>query len=199
MTNATNGLHRALGRAAASASTAIADMQPADLLAGMTDEQKAAISAALAPQIEASGEPSHADPAVRASADSALAASIATLESSASEDDARIKAVAHAVATDAACKGKSDIALSMLADDDYASLSASGLVKLIGNAAVTASPDDVIEAAEAAARAEMREAIYQGANSNIDPDGGGADRKDKATNSSVWDAAISAVCPDARS
>lgn len=54
----------------------------------------------------------------------------------------RVKAVASAVETDEACKGKAGLALAMLADDDYASLSASGIVKLLGKTPAVAADAD---------------------------------------------------------
>ena len=99
----------------------------------------------------------------------------------------RIKVVAAAVSDDAGCKGKADLALSMLADDDFAALSGSALVKLIGKTPVDGasasneSPDD-------AARAEMQAAITSTGNSNIDANGkpGASVQQNSA---SVWDQA----------
>ena len=105
----------------------------------------------------------------------------------------RVKAVADAVANDPACKGKAELALSMLADDDFAGLSASGIVKLLGKTPVSgASANDAD--ADAAARAEMQAALAETTNSNIDanvPPAGSA----QANSTSVWDKAIARVCP----
>ena len=105
----------------------------------------------------------------------------------------RVKAVAAAVETDPACKGKAALALSMLADDDFAGLSASGLVKMLGKTPVSgASASDAD--ADAAARAEMQAALAETTNSNIDantPPAGSA----QANSTSVWDKAIARVCP----
>lgn len=90
---------------------------------------------------------------------------------------ARMKAVAKAVETTDACKGKAAAALSMLADDDFANLSAGALVKMIG---LAPAPDSG-ENAEDAARSEMRAAIAETTNSDIEPHGGGgADKASKA-------------------
>jgi len=87
----------------------------------------------------------------------------------------RVKAVAAAVATDPNCKGKAELALAMLTDDDFAGLNASGLVKLLGKTPATTSASAAAGVdAEAAARAEMKAAINETGNSNIDAGNGGA-------------------------
>lgn len=178
MSKALNGLRTALARTGSSV-VAIAEMQTADLLAAMTDEQKVEVSAGLASAGEASTtSPANAgeyetedqpedevgDKKKKAKKDDDPA------EPEASAADPRIKAVAAAVETDDACKGKAALALQMLADDDYAGLSASGVIKLLGkqNAGQTVSEADP----EAAARAEMRDAIQSTNNSNLDASGG---------------------------
>lgn len=105
----------------------------------------------------------------------------------------RVKAVAAAVATDPNCKGKADLALAMLADDDFAGLNASGLVKLLGKTPATTSASAAAGVyAEAAARAEMKAAINETGNSNIDAGNGGASAA-KPNHSAGWARATARV------
>ena len=104
----------------------------------------------------------------------------------------RVKAVAAAVATDPNCKGKADLALSMLADDDFAGLNASGLVKLLGKTPATSSASaaaDADDKSDAAARAAMLAAIDEAGNSNIDANAGGKP-SGAANATAIWDRAI---------
>lgn len=160
MTEASTGLRKALARAGTSV-IAIAEMQPADILAELSDEQKAALSASLAPPASATASPAAAMPEKKEGCedededgDQAEDKDKPGKKPMASaEPEDRVKVVAAAVATDAACKGKAALALSMLADDDYAGLSGAAMVKLIGKApvetAAAADPED-------AARADLR-------------------------------------------
>lgn len=205
MTTASKGLAAALGRSASGTVVAIADMTAADLMASLGDEQKASLAAALTP------------PPAAAAADGASAEDMPPKKKDGCSEDGdeddeggdsdpamkpkkgaeastdRVKAVAAAVETDPACKGKAGLALSMLADDDFAGLSASGIVKLLGKTPVSgASANDAD--ADAAARAEMQAALAETTNSNIDanvPPAGSA----QANSTSVWDKAIARVCP----
>jgi len=198
MPGANNGLKAALARSAAGAVVALSEISADDLLAGMTDEQKAALAAELAPAASAGAA---ATPPVAVAGADANAADDGqqsgeggegddpAAAANASERD-RVKAVAKAVAEDDTCKGKASLALAMLADDDYASLSASGIVKLLGKQAATEGGD-----AESAARSEMREAIAQSGNSNIDASGGSKVKDGAAQSASVWDSAIAKVYP----
>lgn len=204
MTGASAGLQKALARAGSSV-VAIAEMQTDDLLAEMTDEQKAAIAATLAPTAAASAEAEmkpgkencsedgddddeggDTDPKEKMSKKSK--GSEASADASASTD--RVKAVAAAVATDPNCKGKAELALSMLADDDFAGLNASGLVKLLGKTPATTSASAAADAdADAAARAAMLDEINATGNSNIDANGGGKP-SGAASATAVWDKVI---------
>lgn len=205
MTGASKGLQKALARAGSSV-LAIAEMQTDDLLAQMTDEQKAQAAAILAPQADASAnvemkpgkencsedgdnddEGGDSDPEM---SKGKKKGSEASADAAASTD--RVKAVAAAVATDPNCKGKADLALSMLADDDFAGLNASGLVKLLGKTPATTSASAAAGAddkSDEAARAAMLAAIDETGNSNIDANAGGKP-SGAASATSVWDRAI---------
>lgn len=67
----------------------------------------------------------------------------------------RLQIVADAVAQDPKCKGKADLALAMLADDELASLPGRGLVKMLQRAGVEAGPAslDEVVSRNAAAKA----------------------------------------------
>lgn len=199
MTTAAQGVQKALARAGSSV-VAIAEMTAADLIAAMNDDQKAELAASLAPAANAEMPPKKkegcsedgdeddkegdSDPGMK---DKPKCSD----EGTAKAADPRVKAVATAVATDDACKGKADLALSMLADDDFASLSASGIVKLLGKSPATAQVATADP--EAAARAEMKAALSNSKNSDIDPNGGASGSKAKA---SPWDRVIAEMNPN---
>lgn len=202
MTGASTGLQKALARAGSSV-IAIAEMQTDDLLAQMTDEQKAALAATLAPTAAASAEAEMKPGKEKGSEDGDDDDKDGDSDpedkmegkdgASANASTDRVKAVAAAVATDPNCKGKAELALSMLADDDFAGLSASGLVKLLGKAPATTSASAAAGVdPEAAARAEMRAAIDETGNSNIDAGNGGAGAG-KANHTSGWAKATARV------
>jgi len=202
MTVASTGLLKGFVRAGNGVTT-IAELQTDDLLAEMTDEQKAAIAATLAPTAAASAEAEmkpgkekgsedgddddkggDSDPEDKMEGKDGASANAST---------DRVKAVAAAVATNPNCKGKAELALSMLADDDFAGLSASGLVKLLGKTPATTSASAAAGVdPEAAARAEMRAAIDETGNSNIDAGNGGASAN-KPNPSAGWARATARV------
>lgn len=189
MTNATTGLHRALGRAATAAAEAIADMKPDDLLAHMSDDQKAAMSAHFTPAAAKGGDGADGNGGAPAEDDDGADDQGSP---AAAACDPRAKVLAKAVATTDACKGKADAALNLLADDDFASLSASALIKMVAAAPASSNPED-------AARAEMRAALSEGRNSNIDADAGkGAGNGKTAEAAGIWDRATARVFPEAR-
>lgn len=151
-TEAQTGLRKALARAGGSV-LAIAELPTSDLLAELSDEQKAELSAALAapaPEAAAGMKPKDAECGDDGDEDDATGETDpeeepgmkkkgkADAEPAADASD-RVKAVAAAVANDDTCKGKADLALQMLADDDFAQLSASAMVKLLGKAPATTS------------------------------------------------------------
>lgn len=181
MTEASTGLRKALARAGSSV-VAIAEMQATDILANLTDEQRTELAASLAPQAaqppasSASDTPdpkdepddskcskcSEAKKDGKCAKCDAEANANASAGASASAND-RVKAVAAAVASDESCKGKADIALAMLADDDFADLSASAIIKLVGKTnAPTASGDDGENGSKA-----MMDAIKAQQNANL--------------------------------
>lgn len=201
MTTASKGLAKALGRSASGDVIALAEMSSTDLLASMTDEQKAELAASLAPPTP---------PAAGADADAGDKPMKEKAEDDGDEDDAdgkpkppmaaaadadRVKAVAAAVESDPACQGKAALALQMLADDDFAGLNAAGLVKLIGKTPVDGAKASEADP-EAAAREEMKAALSDQNNSNLDANGGTAPAN-PANSSAVWDKAIARVFPGA--
>lgn len=205
MTTAQKGLAKALGRSASGAVVALAELSTAEILASLDDDKKAELSAALSP-------PSPPEPAAAAAAEDMPKKKDGCSEDG-DEDDAegdsdkgkpktpmaeasddRVKIVAAAVENDDACKGKASLALQMLADDDYAGLNGSALVKLIGKTPIegaSASLDG-----EEAARAEMKSVLQSQNGSNIAPNASAAPGQ-SANSTSVWDKAIARVCPGA--
>jgi len=192
-TPAQTGLAAALARTSSGAVLALAELSADDLMAQLSDEQKAGLSAALPAPVAASAEDmpkkkegctedgdeddvgEDSDPAIKP-------------KSEASAD--RVKAVVSAVENDPACKGKAELALSMLADDDYAGLSASGLVKLLGKTPVSGGGNASDDQSEAAARAAMKEAIAETGNSKIDAGNGGKTTPQGSDKAALWENAI---------
>lgn len=213
MSTASQGLGKALARAASGAVIALAEMSTDDILAGLSDEQRAGLSAAIvaatpAPAAAAADpekDPNEKEPdsdpddmcpsCKQPMKDGKCSKCSPASGAEASADTDRVKAVAAAVATDENCKGKADLALAMLADDDFAGLSASALVKLVARTPVEgASASAPAGDPEAAARAEMKAVISETANSNVDAAGAGAN-SNAAAASSVWDQAIASNNP----
>lgn len=212
MTTASKGLAAALGRAANGAVVALAEMSTEDLMASLSDDQKIALSAGINTTIPAASgakdpesEPNETEPdsdpddgKCQKCGDPMKDGKCAKCapDSKASASDDRVKAVAAAVASDPACKGKAELALSMLADDDFASLSASGLVKLLGK---TAAPQSSVSEGgdEASALAAMQAALAETGNSNIET-GSSASQSKEASAASVWGVAYDNEFPQAR-
>lgn len=184
MTNATKGLAKALARTASGDVVALAEMSADDLLAGMSDETRtqlaATLGAAPAPAAPLASMPSDDEPDDMCSecktakkdgkckcAPADAGANAATTPVAASAHD-RVKAVA---ASDEA-KANPGAALALLADDEFAGLSANGIIGLVGKMSTAPAASSVDP--EEAARAEMRAAISAGAtNSTIDATAGG--------------------------
>lgn len=88
--------------------------------------------------------------------------------------------------------GREKLAATLLASD----LTADAIVGALGDAPKAAPETAALteeqkkEAAEAAAREEMKAALGQGKNSGIDANGGGKGKEKKADSGSVWDKAI---------
>jgi len=172
MITASQGLGKALARVGGGV-VAFSEMPVADILANLSDEQRAELAASVAPPAPVAGAAGHAEPdgnepdgdpddskcstCKEPMKDGKCAKCAPDSNASEASATARIKAVAAAVATDDACKGKADLALGMLADDDYAALSASGIVKLLSKQPASASTRDGEEDDGRAMLAAMRE------------------------------------------
>lgn len=109
---------------------------------------------------------------------------------------ARIKAVYHAIQTDPELAGRAHDAIQMLANDDFASIPASGLIKLLKSSAGAFEKSLLAEAA-LMGRAEMREAIAQSQGLSIEEwhakFGNGAETAHAASPSDIWDRAWASV------
>lgn len=105
----------------------------------------------------------------------------------------RVKIVAAAVANDENCKGKAALAISMLADNDYAGLNGAALVKII---AMTPVAGQSSTSAADAARADMRAAIAENTGYSFEPSRASAVGSQRAA-ASVWDKAIANLPPAA--
>lgn len=195
MTTASQGLAAALGRSANGALVALAEMSVDDLVASLSDEQKAGLAANLPTIASASDEmpPKKkvgcSDDEDEDDADGDSDPEEMPMKPAKTADE-RVAAVAAAVESDPACQGKAALALSMLADEDFAGLSASGIIKLLGKSPATVSAAaDTTANADEAAREEMRAAINSTGNSNIEA-AGGATPTTAANATAVWDRVI---------
>lgn len=176
------------------------ETNPDVLLAGFNDEQMKAITAHLAPKAaekpmkecneDGDDDDSNGDSDPEMDSKTKKKAEDAPDASATAMGNDRLPFVAKAVATDETCKGKAELALSMLADADYAHVNASGLVKLLGKtpATTSASADAGVDH-EAAARAVMLDAIHNGGNSDIEANAGGKP-SGAANATAVWDKVI---------
>lgn len=206
MSEASKGLRAALLRTGSSV-VAIAELPTADLLAGMSDTQKAEMSAALASPAKP-GAAANEAAEVTGSADEGAQADGGADDEGKEEGEGdeqeapaaaaaasadRIKVVAAAVASDEACKGKAGLALAMLADDDYATLSGAAMVKIIGKTATADGESDP----EAAQRAVMLAALDETQNSGADASGGNGGGT-KANSGAVWDKAVARISKNNR-
>lgn len=186
MTTAQTGLAKALARSASGEVIALAELSGEDLMASLSDDQKASLSAALTPPPAPDAKVADPDGMKPGDddedADCKGSKKPKVDDEGANASDGRVKAVAAAVAADGPCQGKTSLALEMLADDDFAGLNADALIKLIGK-----TPVDGANAADAdaAARAEMKAALKQSNNSNIDA--GSSPAPKKTSGASVWD------------
>lgn len=199
MTEASNGLRKALARSQNGTVQSLSEMSADDIVANLSDEQKAELAASLPTPAAAAAEdmPNKKDGCESEASDDEDEDDTpvdgdmsAAADASASD---RVKAVAAAVANDDACKGKAAMALQMLADDDFAGLSASGIIKALGN---SAAPAAAAADSEDAARAEMKAALATSTNSNIAASGGGSKPGNAQANATnIWDAAIKTVAP----
>jgi hypothetical protein len=196
MTSASQGLAKALGRSASGDTIALAEMSAEDILANLSDEQRAELGASLTPPDANAGAMPPKKDGCSEDGDEDDAGGDGDVEEkpgmSASDD--RIKAVAAAVATDDACKGKAAMALELLADDEFAGLSAEGIIKMLGKTSIDGA-DAAAADPEAAARADMKAALQSQQNSNIDAGGGSGAQPAAKASGDVWDKAIARVFP----
>ena len=218
MAGASKGLQSALARSASGAVIALAELSVEDLLSTLSDDLKAGLGAQLAaagtvPAAVAgkaadktgdepdeddkpegqSGSEKKCETCGEVKKDGKCDCELGAKGGSDASERARVKAVATAVETDDNCKGKASLALSMLADDDFAGLSGAAMVKLLGktpaegSSAAAAGSDPV-----AAARAEMKAAIAETGNSSVDASAAGKNAS-KASTESIWDQAQASI------
>lgn len=186
-TTASAAVRKALALAGSSTAS-IASILSDEQIAGLTDEQRAELAAKLGaaaapaaptpPANAAHPEPDSVEPdgdpddskcskcgGPMNKGKCAKCAPDSSADAGAEARDPRVAAVAAAVATDDACKGKADMALAMLADPDFNDLSASAMVKVLARAPATEANGD------AADGKAMLELMRQGASVNLGNDG----------------------------
>lgn len=199
MSKASQGLQSSLARLKGGV-VAIGEMSVDDILANMSDEQRTALNATMASQAAAAapvvnaGDPpagsSEGDGEGQGDGNDGGDGAAANLQPAAQPlaSNASIHARVQAVASAEGIKGKEAVALAMLADDEFAGLSATAIVKLVGQAgAPAASGDD-------ADRSTMAAALAQSRNSGVDADGGKVDDTKKQS-AGIWDKAIARINP----
>lgn len=186
MTEASTGLRKALARKAG-----VSKLSTEELLAEMSDEQKAGVAAALAasdPPAPAASASDDADEDDTDMPDGEKKPKAKKKDDENMDDDAGAKAAterAVAVMSSEHVAGRTKLAADLLANDK---LSADEIVAILSASAPAASGDP-----DAAARAEMQNALAETGNSNIAADGGGSPSTPKAGGAQVWDKALAKI------
>lgn len=178
MTEASAGLRKALARGAG-----VSKMSNEELLASLSDDQKAAIAASVAPAAKAEAmEPGQEEEEMEDGKKKPK--SKEKKDDEYMDDDAKAKAAtdrAVAVMSSEHAAGRTKLAADLLANDK---LSAAEIVSILSASA----PAD----AEAAARAEMQAALEANKTSEIEANDGGVS-KPEAKAADVWAAAHAKV------
>lgn len=190
MTEASTGLRKALARKAG-----VQKLSTDELLAEMTDEQKAGVAAALAASTPAASAPnasasddSDEDDTEMGDGEKKPKAENKDDEDMAAESGAKAATErAVAVMSSEHVAGRTKLAADLLANDK---LSADEIIGIL-SASAPEKPDDP----EAAARAEMQAAINATGNSSIDANGGGAPSTQKSDSGALWDKAVAKLFP----
>lgn len=178
MTEASLGLRKALARNAG-----VSKLTNEELLASMSDEQKAAIAASVTPAAKAE-EPEGEEDEME---DGKKKPKSKKKDDEYMDDDAKAKAAterAVAVLSNGHAQGRMDVATGLLANDK---LSADEIITVLAAMAPAEKPDP-----EAAARAEMQAALEANGNSEIEANDGGVS-KPEAKAADVWAAAHAKV------
>lgn len=182
MAEASNGLRNALARAKSGA-VAISEMQAADIMTALSDEQKVSLAAALAASTPTASQSAGQDPAPEDEEDPDMPDSEEQIAAARADERQRFTTV---MASDHYI-GREGLAATLLASDK---MTADEIVTALAAAPkAAAEPAESAGDPEAAARAEMQAAIAATGNSSVDA--GGADAASKATKSKAaseaWD------------
>lgn len=183
MTEASTGLRKALARGQNGTVQTLAEMSNEDLIANLSDEQKAALAASMAAAAAAKDMP---EPEGEDGEEEAEAGDDAEPKSKKKDDytgDDKAKASdetqrAVAVLTHEHAQGRMDLAKNLLANDK---LSADEIIGIL-SASAPEKPADP----EAAARAEMQAALQANSNSAIEANNAGTKPGANAS-ASIWD------------
>lgn len=185
MTEASTGLRKALARKAG-----VSKLTTAELLAEMTEEQKAELAASLAPAnapAPAASASDDEDEDDMEMGDGEKKPKSKKKDDEYMDEDAKAKAAterAVAVMSSEHVAGRTKLAADLLANDK---LSADEIISILAASAPAAPADP-----EAAARAEMQDALAEAGNYEIEAN----DRVSISTDASaanVWDGAIARV------
>lgn len=187
MTEASTGLRKALARKAG-----VSQLTTEDLLAQLSDDQKAGLAAALSPAANAGDTPKKAtddedEDDMETEGDGTKKPKSEKKDDEYMDDEAKAKAAterAVAVMSNEHAQGRMDAAKMLLANDK---LSADEIVTILASTAPTTTADP-----EAAARKEMQDALAETGAPEIEANDGGAS-KPKANSAGVWDAAYAKV------
>lgn len=208
-TNASAAL-AGLARAASGKIKTLAEMGTDEIVAGLTDEQRAGLSAVLtpppAPAAGANAEPDDKDPmepgencsSCKEPMKDGKCAKCANASDSADASHegtpayaagfAAATARAAAVIGSDAFTGKAAAAVKLLGNSK---LAADEITALLADAPTSAAASDP----DAAARSEMAAAIAETTNSNVDATGAAAKSTHAASSASVWDQAYASTNP----
>lgn len=194
MTKASNGLRKALARGQSGTVQTLAEMSNDELLAGLSDEQKTALAASLAPAAVAGGTPEPEAEAEDDGDDAEMGDGKKKKAKDGEEEymgDDKAKAAtdrAIAVMSSEHFAGREAQATKLLGNDK---LSADEIVSLLANMKPSASVDG-----EAAALAEMQAALKDNKPSGIDANGAGGQTTPAMASADIWAFATAKVFPN---
>jgi hypothetical protein len=182
MTEASNGLRKALARGQSGTVQTLAEMSNDELLAGLSDEQKTALAASLASAAVAGSTP---EPEAEAEEDGD--------DAEMGDGKKKMKDKEEYMGDDNA-KAATDRAVAVMSSEHFAGREAQA-ANLLKNGKLSA--DEIVgilaecEPAkktdpEAAARSEMQAALKQAGNSSIDANNGGA-QPHAAASGAIWE------------
>ena len=192
MTTAAQGVQKALARAGSSV-IAIAEMSAADLLAQMSDEQKAALAASVtpapapAPVASAASEPTDEEKEAERKKKEGEAAPASDASSFAA-----VNARFQTVVASEHYAGNEQLAHALLGNNKLSAAEITGALAAVTKPGADASVEQLANAKAEGERSGMKAALSQTQNSDVEP-GGAAPLNKRQAADAVWDRARAKV------